>query len=131
MKKSFAFVLGAAVVLVPTLVLAQNFTYVNNWLNQAIYWLRLAITVVMILMTLYFLLNVFKFIRNTDPKNTPELKQGMINGLIGLFVSVAVWGIIGIAGNVLGVDTTNSKKTPNVTCPPGLQYSQLTGTCER
>ncbi len=130
MKKTFAFILGAALVLAPAVALAQNFTYVNNWVNQLLYWLRLAITVVMIAMTLYFLVNVFKFVQNKEGSKAEDLRKGVINGLIGLFIAVAVWGIIRIAGNVLGVNVdTSNQLTPGVTCPPGLMYNPTTRTC--
>ena len=130
MKKSVLFTIAlTALLVIPAVALAQNFTYVNNWLNQALYWLRLSITVVMIGMTLFFLISVFRFIAEKDPKEAANKKQLMINGIIGLFVSVAVWGIIRIAGSVIGVDVNNNTSTPAVTCPPGMRYSTSTGTC--
>jgi uncharacterized protein YqgC (DUF456 family) len=133
MKKIAAYILPALIVLVPVVALAQtpNFGYVNSWLNQAIYWLRLAITVIMILMTFVFLYNVFRFIMNKDASKVAEYRGAMIRGLIGLFVAVAVWGIIRIAGNLVGVDVNNQSPTPGITCPPGMRYIQQSGTCER
>jgi len=129
MKKSVFNFSALTALLMPAMAFAQtaNFTYVNSWLNQGLYWLRLSITVIMILMTVFFLINVLRFIMNKDAGKTAELRQTMINGLIGLFVSVAVWGIISLAGNISGVNTTTS--SPNVTCPPGLDYNTATGTC--
>lgn len=130
MKKSVLFTIAlTALMVIPAVALAQNFTYVNNWLNQLLYWLRLAITVVMIAMTLWFLVTVFQFIRAKDPKDQEERKKQMWNGMLGLFISVAVWGIIRIAGNVLDIDVSNTQRTPGVTCPPGMVYSRVTGTC--
>ncbi len=130
MKKSVLFTIAlTALMVIPAVALAQNFTYVNNWLNQALYWLRLAITVVMIAMTLYFLVSVLRFIMEKDPKEADNKKKVMWNGMLGLFISVAVWGIIRIAGSVLGVDVNNQDRTPGVTCPPGMVYDRSTGTC--
>ncbi len=130
MKKTIAIVLSVAL-LVPIVAAAQNFNYVNNWLSQGIIWLRLAITIVMILMTLFFLYTVFQFISAKDATKQKEQKDRMINGMIGLFVSVAVWGIIKIAGNVFGVNTTdpNASGPVGTTCPPGTRYSQSQGVC--
>ena len=132
MKKTVALTFATSV-LIPALAFAQNFTYINNWLNQGIYWLRLAVTLIMVLMTLTFLYSVWKFIANKEPKDTPVLKDNMINGMIGLFVAVGIWGILKIAGGVVGIDTTTSSKydTPGITCPPGLSYVKATGTCEK
>jgi fatty acid desaturase len=131
MKKIVAIVLPLLLI-VPLVAKAQNFIYVNNWLNQLIYWLRLAITVLMIAMTFFFLWSVFNFIRAEDADKGKK-KDQMIRGIVGLFIAVAVWGIIRILGSVIGVDTKN----PNidaplgVTCPPGLIYRAASGTCER
>jgi len=132
MKKIVAYVLPL-VILVPALALAQNFTYVNNWLNQGIYWLRLAITIFMFLMTFFFLFTGFQFISSKDANKQKDARSRMIQGMIGLFVAVAVWGIIRIAGNVLGINTAdpNASRPVGITCPPGLVYSTLSGTCQR
>lgn len=130
MKKSVLFTIAlTALMVIPAVALAQNFTYVNNWLNQALYWLRLAITVVMIAMTLYFLVSVLRFIMEKDPKEADNKKKVMWNGMLGLFISVAVWGIIRIAGIIFNVDVNNNTPTPGVTCPPGMVYDRSTGTC--
>jgi len=135
MKKKSALVLGLLTLVLPAIASAQSFTYVNNWLNQGIYWLRLSVTLIMIAMTLYFLWNVFQFIKGADkPEDVAKLRDKMINGGIGLFVAVGIWGIIKIVGGTLGVATDSngtSADTPGVTCPPGLRYERSTGTCEK
>jgi uncharacterized membrane protein len=80
-------------------------------------------------MTIFFLYNVLRFIMNKDASKAAELRQLMINGLIGLFISVAVWGIIRLAGNITGIDTTSSSQQTSITCPPGLVYYPSTGVC--
>ncbi len=125
MKKIFT-VSTLSALLLPAFAFAQDFTYVNSWLTEGLTLLRLAITVITILMTVYFLYNVLRFIMNKDPAKSADLRKIMINGLIGLFISVAVWGIIGLASRVTGV---NNNASPNITCPPGLDYNTTTGTC--
>ena len=131
MKKEIAYLSGIAAALLPAVAFAQKFDYVNNWLNQGIYWLQLSTTLITILLTVFFLLSVFRFVSNKDPKNIPDLRQNMINGMIGLFVAIGIWGILRIAGGVLGVDTTksNSADAPTVTCPPGLRYIPASHVC--
>ncbi|MDB5188704.1 MAG: hypothetical protein JWM92_302 [Candidatus Nomurabacteria bacterium] len=131
MKKTVFNVSALTALLVPAMAFAQNFVYVNTWLNQGIYWLRLSITVIMILMTVFFLYNVLRFImdKGEKPEDTANKRKTMINGLIGLFISVAVWGIINLAGSITGVDTNQQGVSPNVTCPPGLRYIPQTGVC--
>jgi hypothetical protein len=130
MKKAVFNFSALTALLLPAVAFAQSFTYVNTWLNQGIYWLRLSITIITILMTVFFLYNVLRFIINKDPAKSADLRKIMINGLIGLFVSVAVWGIIGLAGNITGVSTDGSNDgAPGITCPPGLTYNSSTGVC--
>ncbi len=121
MKKAIFNVSALTAFLMPAMALAQqaNFRYVDSIVTPGLYYLRLSITVITILMTVFFLYNVLRFIMNTDAGKTADLKKAMINGLIGLFVAAAVWGIIGLAGNISGVPT-GSTVNPPLTCPPGL-----------
>ncbi len=122
---------------VPVLALAQTWptgstgtpdtSYVDGWLNKGMQWLSQAITVVMVLMTLWFLINVFRYVMEKDAGKLAEKRKVMFNGLIGLFVAVSVWGIIKIAGNVFG---TNNSQTPNLVCPPGTVINTFTQRCE-
>jgi uncharacterized protein YqgC (DUF456 family) len=121
MKKTIFNVSALTAFLMPAMAFAQqaNFRYVDSIITPALYYLRLSITVITILMTVFFLYNVLRFIMNTDAGKTAELKGAMIRGLIGLFISVAVWGIIDLASNITGVTTGNNPQT-TITCPPGL-----------
>ncbi len=58
---------------------------------------------------LFFLWGVMKFIMASDSTKKEEGKKFIINGLIGLFVMTALWGIISIAGGILG---TNNSTVP-------------------
>jgi hypothetical protein len=58
---------------------------------------------------LFFLWGVMKFIMASDSAKKEEGKKFIINGLIGLFVMTALWGIISIAGGILG---TNNSTVP-------------------
>ena len=131
MKKIFTFG-SLGLLLAPAVVMAQNpnVGYVDFWVNNLQYYLTRGITIIMVVMTLWFLWGVFKFIGEKDPTKIKDRRKQMINGLIGLFVAVAVWGIIRIAGRILGVDTTNTNTyQPGLTCPPGTVYSPATRTC--
>ncbi len=122
---------------VPALALAQvtwptsttgtsDTSYVDNWISKATGWLSQSITIIMILMTLWFLINVFRYIAEKDPGKLAEKRKVMLNGLIGLFIAVSVWGIIKIAGNVFG---TNNSQAPALVCPPGTEYNNVTKLC--
>lgn len=128
MKKAIFSFSALSALLVPALALAQNFNYVDGIISQGESWLQDAITVIMVLMTLWFLISVFRFIANKDSSKTAELRQVMINGLIGLFVAVGVWGIIHLAGSLTGINTRNPDQQITITCPPGQQ--PVGGVCE-
>lgn len=101
----------------PTSAGAPNVGYVENWITTLSEWLSRAITIIMVLMTLWFLIGVFQYIAEKDASKLPERRKKMFNGLIGLFVAVSVWGIIAIAQNVFGTKNANA---PALTCPPGM-----------
>lgn len=125
MKKS-ALISFSTALLVPMFAFAQRFDYVNNVIDQGAGWLDRSITIIMVLMTLWFLISVFRYIAEKDATKLPDRRKVMLNGLIGLFVAVSVWGIIKIAGNIVG---TNGNNTPvQLTCPPGTY--PIDNTCQ-
>ncbi len=126
-NKAFSLSAFAATLLVPALALAQNFDYANKWIDQGLKWLRLSITIIMIVMTLYFLLGVFRYISEKDPTKLKDRRTVVINGLIGLFIAVSVWGIIRLAGTTLGTSSQNG--SVDIACPPGLKFNPTTGVC--
>lgn len=130
MKKALFVFLGVLASAAP--VLAQDFTYPNRVINQGASYLTTAVTILMVLMTLWFLIAVFNFIREKEPAKMKDRKKQMINGLIGLFVAVAVWGIIRIAGSIVGINDANNAPV-NITCPPGYRpgSGSTAGTCVR
>jgi hypothetical protein len=125
MKKAI-FIISAAFLFTPALALAQDFRYLRAVIGEGRYYLGIAVTVLMVLMTLWFLWAVFKYIGEKDPKERLERRKQVVSGLIGLFIAVGVWGIIRIATNVTGVNPTDSFGT---TCPPGYYFSTVTQAC--
>ena len=116
MKKT-ALISFSGTMLVPALALAQQFGYVNNVVDEGAGWLDRSIVIIMVLMTLFFLIGVFRYISEKEAAKLPERRKMMLNGLLGLFIAVSVWGIIKIAGNIVG---TNGNNAPvGLTCPPG------------
>lgn len=124
MKKT-ALISFSTMLAMPLLALAQNTPnpgYIDGWINAGSRWLSTAITVIMVLMTLWFLINVFRYIAEKDPGKLKDRRTVMINGLIGLFVAVSVWGIISIARTTLG---TNNNQAPGISCPPGTYWDGI------
>lgn len=126
MKKFAPIASFALGLLVPIAAFAQNFQYVDDWVDKGTEWLSSAITIIMVLLTVWFLISVFRYIAEKDPGKLKEKRQVMLNSLIGLFVAVSVWGIIRIAGRVFG---TQNQNTPvQIVCPPGSRL--IAGRCE-
>lgn len=119
MKKTALFSFGATL-LVPILALAQTFNpnYIDSIIDKGTGWLNTALTVVMVLMTLFFLISVLRYIMEKDAGKLAERRKVMLNGVIGLFVALSVWGIIAIAGNILG--TRYNSGPVQTVCPPGM-----------
>jgi uncharacterized membrane protein len=59
----------------------------------------LAITIALI----YFIWGVIQYVIASDEENKAKARQQMIWGIIGLFVIVAVWGIVNFIGTYLGI----------------------------
>lgn len=105
----------------PMLAFAQTFDprYPNSVIETGIGWLQKSITVIMVLLTIFFLISVYRYISEKDPKNLPDKRKVMINGIIGLFVAVSVWGIVRIFQNLTGTTYYSSSSQVEMTCPPG------------
>lgn len=113
MKKiiSLGLVLGLAPFLVSayTSTFADIFVTISNLLG---YVLPILITVAVI----YFVWGVVQFISSADEEAKKNGRAKIINGLIGLFVIVAFWGIIGIVLKTFNVG--NATGTLIVPCTP-------------
>lgn len=131
MKKTELFkIFSATAFLTPVVAFGQNFTYIENWLNAGLNILNLSIVIITVLMTFFFLWRVFELITAKSEDKRTEARKAVLNAMIGLFISVAVWGIIRIAGNIIQVDTTGRyDSAPPVTCPPGTIYDPRIDSC--
>lgn len=110
--------------LVPFIASAQ--TPIENLAERLIFWLNRGIVILITVATLFFIYAVIGYIREKDSAKMKDKKQQMINGIIGLFVIVSVWGIIGLVSQTLG---TNRGGTQSVPCPPGTFYDSFTRRC--
>lgn len=75
--------------------------FVDNIVNPLIYFL-FAIAL------LYFLYGVFVFILNADDESKRDTgKKHMLWGIVGLFIMVSVYGILGLIIGTMGVSSDN------------------------
>ncbi len=105
---------GTLLAAAPFVAFAQNpnqlygiITIVKNVLNYVM-------PIVIVLGVIYFIWNVIKYATNKEAEKREEAREAMIYGLIGLFVIVSIWGIIGFIGSTLGVGQGGSGLVPCV-----------------
>ncbi len=120
-----------ALMALPASALAQvtlqgvpNTAYIDTWIAKLLVFGQQATTFLMIAATLYFIWSVIGYIREKDAKAAAEKKGAMLRGIIGLFVIVAIWGIVRLISTTLGIGT-GSINSSNVPCPPGMEYSTV------
>ena len=78
---------------------------------------RLFNTLIPILITLgviYFIWGVIQYVIAKDEEAKKAGRDKMIWGIIGLFVIVSIWGLVGFLGNTLGVKSGGSADVPCV-----------------
>lgn len=71
---------------------------------------------------IYFIWGIVTFISASDEEQKKMSRSKIINGLIGLFIIVSFWGIIGVVKNSFGVDNTLDQGTLPVGVPTPYKY---------
>lgn len=86
--------------------------------------LAFAIPILITLAVVYFIWGVIQYTVSTDEEAKKGARGKIINGLIGLFIIIAFWGIIKIFTNTFGVGNVQLDEseipcipTPTVSCP--------------
>ncbi|MFA4890526.1 MAG: pilin [Candidatus Paceibacterota bacterium] len=100
-----------AMVLAPSLAFARSVTDIISGtimpIINAIIPLLIAVAVVL------FLFGVVKFITSAgDEEKRKEARSFMLYGIIGIFVMVSVWGLVGILSDTLGLGTSSNVRVP-------------------
>lgn len=112
--KKFTSSLGFAVGFLPTLVLpfavfAQTVTTPTGGLFDILDTiasiLNILVPILIALGVVYFIWGVIQYITAKDEEKKKEARSVMISGIIGLFVIVAIWGIIGLLLDTFEVGT--------------------------
>lgn len=101
MKKiiSLGLVFGAAPLLAAAAV-PGTFDYV---LEKIVGYVNVIVPVLITVAIAYFIWGVIQFISSSEEEAKKNGRTKIINGLIGLFVIVAFWGIIALVKNTFGV----------------------------
>jgi Na+/H+-dicarboxylate symporter len=107
MKRYYVALLG--MLAVPTyFVLAQTSeTTVNTILTEVQKILNQTVPILMVLATIIFLWGIIQYITaGGDTEKLQSARRFMVTGLIGLFLMVAVWGIVAAVVNTFDVGGT-------------------------
>ena len=100
MKKFIGFTGLGAGALLPLLTAAQTVGTVGATILSII---NTIVLIIMALAFLFFIVAVFKYIMAKEEKTKGAARDNMIYGIIGLFVMVAVWGLVRILVNTFGL----------------------------
>jgi uncharacterized membrane protein len=114
MKKIISFSAVLAVV-APALVFAADAFSIITKVNQI---LSLIIPVLITLAVVYFIWGVIQYTVSSDDEKKKKARGAIIQGLIGLFVIVAFWGIVGLITNTFGVGSSQISGSA-IPCIPG------------
>jgi Type IV secretion system pilin len=114
MKKiiSFGLVLGG----LPAIVFAADAFSIILVVQRI---LSIIIPLLITLAVVYFIWGVIQYTITTDEETKEGARGKIINGLVGLFVIVAFWGIIRLITNTFGVgpEQINSSAIPCIPAP--------------
>ncbi len=113
MKKIISF--GAILGSMPFVALAADaFTLVQTTQLLLNYVIPLLITIAVV----YFIWGVIQYTLSSDEEKKKTARGNIITGLIGLFVIIAFWGIIGLITNTFNVGSKPLLKS-DIPCVPG------------
>ncbi len=106
-------VLGLGLVSVPFVTNAAD--QIKGILDQLIGYLNYIVPALITIAVVYFIWGVITFMTSSDEEAKKMGRTKIINGLIGLFVIVAFWGIIAVVKNTFGIgNVTGQNITPCV-----------------
>jgi len=97
MTKKISFISGL-ILAGPLFVFAQDAASI---LDDIAYLLNIIIPILITLILVFFIYQVVRYVFSPDKQD--EAKKAMIAGIIGLFVVLSIWGIIGIIQKTFGI----------------------------
>lgn len=121
--KKFIASLGFAAGFLPLLALAQVSTApgtIGGVLSTIGNLLNFLIPILIAAAVVYFIWGVISYVTAKDEEKQKEARKVMISGIIGLFVIVSIWGIIGLLTSTFGIGTGGGPSgIPTVPIYPG------------
>lgn len=113
MKKIISF--GAVLGFIPAFAFAASST-VGSVLATLVGYLNYIVPALITIAVVYFIWGVISFMTSSDEEAKKLGRTKIINGLIGLFIIVAFWGIIGLVKR--SFDVGNATGDSVVPCTP-------------
>ena len=93
---------------------------VTTFLKDIMAWVNLAIPIVIGVGFIIFLFAVIKFILAAgDEEKRKDSRQLMLYAIIGVFVMVAIWGIIAVIAGSFGIGIGGEATAPKINLTPG------------
>ena len=103
--------------LLPAVVGAQspNFGYLDDAVVAVGELVAQLIPVIIAIGLLFFIWGLVQFILASGSEDAKEVgKRRMVWGVTTLFVIVSVWGLVGLLGEITGIETGGTIETPSV-----------------
>ena len=98
--KKFVKIVIAAMSTLPMFALAVDASAIVDSLKTALTNVPALIIAVALI---YFLTGVYKYASGGDEKTRGDAKFMIVYGLVALFVMTAVWGLVGVIGETVGI----------------------------
>ncbi len=113
-----------AVLAVPAVAFAQDATQLFSLINITKTVLNYIIPILITFAVIYFIWGVISYVISKDEEARAESRDKIIYGVIGIFVIVAIWGLVGFLSTTLGVGVGGTAGLPCVDQNP------LTPACD-
>jgi cytosine/uracil/thiamine/allantoin permease len=117
MKSTLSKLAALALVTAPAVSFAQvDVSYFQSIIDGIGRLIAMATPVLFGLAILAFIWGIFKafILGGHDPEKQQEGKQLMLYAVIGFFAMVAIWGLVGLLGSIVGVNPEAAPPIPGV-----------------
>lgn len=131
MKITSKYLLGILTIFFPIISLAQSYNYSNGFQPAAVAnvdallgafggWISTIGTLLIGVAVVVFFWGIVKYVISGGDEEKRKQSRGVIvYGIIGLFVMVAIWGIIYFIGSTFGIQIGGSVSLPGIPCVSG------------
>ena len=109
--------IGSAMFAMPALVFAQNFTVVNNFFKSVqdlVTNVLIPLVFAIAILTFFWGVVQYVILGASDEAKRASGRSLMIYAVIAFFVMTALWGIVTLLGQVLGVNSNANVDLPNI-----------------